>query len=183
MNRRKTIDALVSVVETVSLTETDYVHDHNYESGCTDSEMTRARDAGQVAIEIYTELERAGWSLVKVDPFAPAVDNPTAPPVVTVLAVDIKQGWAAADEALTAALDAFQEAAGQYTYDRTEGSSQEERESYQAMINARIALVRLVIGERTNAPAIGGAVLDAMTERLTRIEDWLDIYDPGWRGV
>lgn len=43
----------------------------------------------------------------------------------------------------------------------------------------------------TNSPAIGGAdadvltdrqgMLDAFTERLTRIEDWIDRHNEGWR--
>jgi hypothetical protein len=51
------------------------------------------------------------------------------------------------------------------------------------MMNARIALVRSVIGEPQpdHDEREYPSALDAMTERLTKIEDYLDSKEEGWR--
>jgi hypothetical protein len=87
------------------------------------------------------------------------------------------------DEKLAETLDTFQEAAGQYAVSRVGGNSREVQESYQQMMNARIALVRSVIGEPQpdHDEREYPSALDAMTERLTKIEDYLDSKEEGWR--
>lgn len=156
-----------------------------------------------LAADTLADLQRRGWKLVQIDPFAAADPPPgccggwTDPDGRRTTCCPVA-GWRAppSDEQLAAALDTFQEAAEANGYDRTEGTAGDARRSRERMNNTRVALVRLVTGERagsTNAPAIGGAdaepleptaqdVLDAYAERLTRIEDWIYIQDPSWQG-
>lgn len=98
------------------------------------------------AAELLAELERRGWKLVQIDPFA-AADPPPG----------CCGGWVGPN--------------GQ-----------------------RTMCCPVASPGPTNAPAIGGAdaepgdlvltrqgVLDAFAERLTKIEDWIDRQDEGWR--
>lgn len=64
--------ALEVALGEVELTVTEYEHVHDYEQGCEDREWTEARSVAVIADELLAELERHGWKLVQVDPFAPA---------------------------------------------------------------------------------------------------------------
>lgn len=63
--------ALVLALSMTELTEEQYEHDHNYETGCRDYQVTKAKPVTDIADDLLAELERAGWKLVQVDPFAP----------------------------------------------------------------------------------------------------------------
>lgn len=136
--------------------------------------------------ELLAELEQRGWKLVQVDPFAPGPSNE----------------WFATR--LAAALDTFRDAAEAHGYYRTEGSAREARDAYQAMLDARVALVRVIVGDRPEASADGcpicegmccghgtaapdvltdrQGVLDAFANRLTVVEDRFDaLFDSDGR--
>lgn len=190
-------DALVTTLDNIELTHIE----HSCGEECWEGPVPRG--SAVVADELLAELERRGWKLVQIDPFAAADPPPgccggwVGPSGQRAMCCPVASPGPS-DEQLAAALDAFQEAAEANGYDRTEGSAGDARRSRERMNNTRVALVRLIIGERagsTNAPAIGGAdaepgdlvltrqgVLDAFAERLTRIEDWIYIQDPSWQG-
>lgn len=191
---------LLAALGAIELTGEEGQHDHNYETGCQDYTTIYARPVDAVTDDLLAELKRRGWSLVQADPFAaakppsgccggwvgPDGQRSMCCPVVTDMFVA-----GPSDEELAGRLDIFQEAAGRYALDRAGGTSREELDAYQAMTNARTALVRLIVRKRagsTNAPAVGGADtepmihremrIDALAERLTALEDRLATWIP-----
>lgn len=61
--------ALLQALSVTQLTEESYEHDHNYETGCRDYEVVKARNLTDIADELLAHLERSGWKVVKTDPF------------------------------------------------------------------------------------------------------------------
>lgn len=187
-------NALVAVLDGIELT----TQEHSCGEECWEGLVPRS--PAYVADELIDALTTAGWSLVRPDPFAaakppsgccggsvgPDGQRSMCCPVVTDMFAP-----GPSDEELAGRLDIFQEAAGRYALDRAGGTSREELDAYQAMINARTALVRLIVRKRagsTNAPAIGGADAEpvihremrigALAERLTALEDKLATWIP-----
>ena len=61
---------LLAALGAIELTGEEDQHDHNYETGCRDYTPTYARPADAVTDDLLAELERRGWKLVQIDPFA-----------------------------------------------------------------------------------------------------------------